>query len=417
VAAAPILPRIIQASYDATAHLLVVSEAVKDTSAVSVDLPSIAKSSEVVGRVKRKLNLDDDVDALRKHIKAKVLPRSSVLEITYRDTDKIRAARITNAIADETSTYYHEIATGRYDDVTLKMSKTIAQLRSKIDDANARLQNASVNNPYADSDKASDNMTTQVASLHALRDQAFADLIADSAAYSALKAQGPKIAGIVEHEILAHDPAYSDMEAQVAADEALLATQRATYTDTNPAVVSQAEKVALERKQLNDARAGALRSRTASSPSYAQNVLDQRTAAGKAAGDRARVQALDAQIAVAEQQIRATFGPGSPVQALRAERDAAQQQYLALTQRLSAAQADAAQAASLGTLVVVDRAIPNASRWQLLFEYFPLIYALVVCALAIAAAYAVENVDRRFWDSKDLEDLYGQPVFEIGKLE
>ena len=416
VAASPFLPRLIHASYDATARLLAVSEVAKDTSATSVDLPSVAQSTEVVDRVNRRLNLSDDVD-VRHHIKAKVLPRSSILEITYRDIEKERAATIANAVADETVAYYHEIATRRYDDVTRQLNQAIAKLRSEIDAANGRLQRASVNNPYANYDKASEDLAARIAGLHAQRDQAYADLIADSATSSALQAQGPKIAGIVKQEILAADPVYTEIQKQLASDEATLAAQRATYTDSNPAVAALLSKVELERTQLLAAEQAALKNRAGSSASYASNVLAERQASGKTAADRARLQAIDTELAEAEQQARDTFGPGATVGVLRAERDAAQQQYLALTQRLSAAQADAAQAASLGTLVVVDRAIPSDSHWQLLFEYFPLLYALSVCALAILAAYAVDGTDRRFWDSKDLEDLYGRPVFEIGKHE
>ncbi len=416
VAASPFLPRLIHASYDATARLLVVSEVAKDTSATSVDLPSVAQSTEVVDRVNRRLNLSNDVD-VRHHIKAEVLPRSSILEITYRDVDKERAATIANAVADETITYYHEIATNRYDDVTRKLNHAIAQLRSQIDATNNRLQSASFKNAYANSDKASEDLATRIAELHAARDQAYADLISDRATDRALRVQRWKITSIVRQETLANDPVYTMIQGKVASDEASLAEQRSRYTDTNPAVVALAEKVALEREQLKAAEARALERRSGSSPAYVSNVLEQGRAASKTAGDQARVQALDAEISVAEQQAKDTFGPGASVGALRAERDAAEQQYLALTQRLSAAQADAAQAASLGTLVVVDRAIPGDSHWQLLFEYFPLLYALSVCALAILAAYAVDGMDRRFWDSKDLEDLYGRPVFEIGKHE
>lgn len=412
VVAAPFLPSVIHASYVATAQLLVVSEIPKDTSQVSADLPSIAQSSAVLERVKHDLSISPDLD-LRDRVRAKVLPRSSIMQITYRDRESERAATIANAIADETVVYYHEIATRRYDDVTRQLSQTITQLRSQIDAVNGRLQRVY---PYANSDRAGEDLSTRVDALRSQRDQAYADLVSDRATDRAFAEQGPKIAGIVKQEVLQHDPSYTDIQEQLAGDEATLASQRATYTSAYPAVAALSEKVALERKQLKAIEEASLRSRSGSSPSYASNVLDQRKSASKTAGDEARVRALDAELVDAERHLRDTFGPGASVAALRAERDAAQQQYLTLTQRLSTAQADAAQAASLGTLVVVDRAIPSKAQWQLLFAYFPLFYSLFICALAIAAAFALESMDRRFWEATDLEDVYGRPVFEIGEI-
>ncbi len=415
-AVAPLLPHLIQPLFHATARLLVVNEATKDTSATSVDLPSIAQSSEVLTRVKNRVLVDKELVAFRKDVSAKVLPRSSIMEVTYRDRDSERAATIANAVADETVVYYREISTRRYDDVIKQLSGTIAQLRSQINGIDKRLQFVSIDNPYANlSDKASDDLTTQLGTLRTLRDQAYADLLADRAADSALASQGPKIAGIVQREALNSDPTYTALEAKLAADEATLAAQSASYTSSNPTLIATKEKVEFERGQLRAAEAAALQRHTGSSQSYASNALEQRKAAGKAAGDEARVQALNAEIADAERQLRETVGPGATVGILRAERDAAQQQYLALTQRLSAAQADATQAASLGTLVVVDRAIPDTSVAQLFFAYFPLVYSLLVCGLAIGVAYVLEGIDRRFREPKDLEDLYGRPVFEIGK--
>jgi capsular polysaccharide biosynthesis protein len=413
VALSPFLPRMLHVTYHATARLLVVNEAQKDTTSAGADLPTIAQSSAVLERVKRKLKLDEDVIAIRKAVKGKVLARSSIMEVTYRDQDPDRAALIANTVADETAVYYHEIATGRYDDVIRRLNENIAQRKAEVDAVNKRLQLAAVNNPYANASKASDDLMGQIGNLQALRDQAYADLLADRAALSAVTAQGPKIAGIVRQEALKSDAVYTGVEAQLALDEAALSVQRATYTDSNPAVISVREKVILERKQLRTMEAASLRKHRGSSATFASNALDEGKAAGKVASDEARVQAYDGEIAVAQQHFRETFGPGASIAVMHAERDAAQQQYLALVQRLSEAQADATQAASLGTLVVVDRALAGESLWRMVFAYFPLVYGLFVCALALAAAYAAESLDRRLRHPEDLEDLYGRPVFEI----
>ena len=412
---APFVPMILHPTYHATARLLVVNEVSKTTVDASADVPTIAQSGAVLERVKDRLKLDGDLEDFRRRVKAKVPAHSSIMEITAGDRDADRAATIANAIADETVLYYRQIATQRYQDVTQQLGQTIVQLRSQIDGVNKRLQKVSVDNPYANSDKASDDLTAQIGTLKMIRNQAYADLLADRATSSALADQGSKIGGIVDREALKNDPVYTALEAQIAADEATLAVQNATYTSANPALISVREKVALERSQLQDAKAAALQKRADSSTTYATQTLAERSAAGKVAGDEARLRALDTEIADDERHLRDTFGPGASVQVLRAERDAAQQQYLAVTQRLSTAQADQTQAASLGTLVVVDRAVAYTALWKLVFTLFPLIYALFVCALAVAAAYGLETIDRRFRDSREIEEFYGRPVFEIGR--
>jgi hypothetical protein len=142
------------------------------------------------------------------------------------------------------------------------------------------------------------------------------------------------------------------------------------------------------------------------SPSYTQTILDKERADGVVAADRERLEATDAQLAQEQDHLRHVAGAGAVVSTLRAERDAALQQYIALTQRLSTAQGDAAQAASLGSLVVVSRAIPGKS--DLLVYMIAL--GLLILALSIGLAYAFDAADRRFWGDREIERVYGRPV-------
>jgi hypothetical protein len=82
-----------------------------------------------------------------------------------------------------------------------------------------------------------------------------------------------------------------------------------------------------------------------------------------------------------------------------------------LTERLSTAQGDAAQAASLGSLVVVSRAVPGPSS---LLTWLQAIGILIV-ALAFGAAYIADAIDRRLWGVQEIENAYGRPVLvEVG---
>jgi hypothetical protein len=203
---------------------------------------------------------------------------------------------------------------------------------------------------------------------------------------------------MVRADVLQHDPQYQELQSQFTADAAQLAASRVSHTESFPGVVALAEKVDREKDQLKASEASAVRNGAGLSPSYTL------------AGDRARLNALDMQLAEERANLQRLASPGAAIGTVRAERDAAQQQYLSLTERLSAAQADAAQAASLGTLVVIDRAVASANPGWLISPHLFVILGLIVLALAIAAAYVADNVDRRFWEASDMENLYDRPV-------
>jgi capsular polysaccharide biosynthesis protein len=98
---------------------------------------------------------------------------------------------------------------------------------------------------------------------------------------------------------------------------------------------------------------------------------------------------------------------------VRALRDAEEAQYQALALRLSNAQANSAEANSLGSVAVIDRA--EIAEPSLLGPNLLLALGLCVAlALAIAAAYFAESLDPRFITPTDVESVYGRPV--LGSL-
>ena len=152
----PIVARVIPA-YKGKAELLIVSEALKDTTVSDPDLPSIITSTEVLNRVISRLSLDTDPIALAKKIKTKLPAKSSIIELTYKDIDPTRAVTVTNAIADAASSYFHEVATRGYIQVLSALGKRIAESRAKIAEADRLLQRASAKNAFVSSDKALDD--------------------------------------------------------------------------------------------------------------------------------------------------------------------------------------------------------------------------------------------------------------------
>jgi uncharacterized protein involved in exopolysaccharide biosynthesis len=393
-------------AYKGEADLLVVSQALKDTTLSDPDLPSIITSTAVLSRVIDRLKLDTDPVTLSKKVKTKLPAKSSILELTYKDTDGVKAANVANAIADEAVSYFHDIATRGYADVLAALNKRIAQSKATIAEADKRLQHASANSGFASSDKALDDLTSQINDLQVQRGQINASLAADQATASALEKQLGDIRPIVRGEILQKDVVYQQVQTEVGRDTADLVSERASFQDSFPGLRALGQRVNRERDQANSAASVAIENGAGESPSYTQTVLDSERADGVVAADRERLRATDAQVADMQNHLRQVAGAGAVVGTLRAERDAALQQYITLTQRLSAAQGDAAQAASLGTLVVVSRAIPGTSLlWAWLLGI-----GILVLALAVGAAYAFDAIDRRLWGNREIEHVYGRPI-------
>jgi capsular polysaccharide biosynthesis protein len=131
-----------------------------------------------------------------------------------------------------------------------------------------------------------------------------------------------------------------------------------------------------------------------------------------AAGDRAKVEAIDGQIAVAQGHLRDLPGTGSVVNLLRTEREGAKTSYAATIARLTDTQANQAAAASLGALVVIDKATQADPRIPRLAMDF--IVAFILLALAVSIAYAVDVLDPTLRSPEAIEKLYGIPI--VGNL-
>jgi uncharacterized protein involved in exopolysaccharide biosynthesis len=405
----PVAAEVIPA-YKSKADLLIVSQTSKDTTLSDPDIPSIVTSTSVLDRVIHRLHLKTNPNALAKKIKTKLPAKSSILEITYHDTDGVRAADVVNAIADEAATYFHGIATRGYGEVLRALDARISDSRHQIALADSALQHTSADNAFVSSDKALDDLTSQIDDLRAQRAQVVASLAADKAAAYALDTQADHIASIARGEILEKDVIYQQLLSGLSKDVADLASERSSFQPDFPGLSALAKRVTRERAEVQAAAAAATTNGAGESSSATQTVLDTEHAKGLVASDRERLRAIDGQIADEQRHLQRVAGAGAAVGTLRAERDAALQQYMSLTQRLSSAQGDAAQAASLGTLVVVSRAIPGPSvLWAWLIAL-----SVLILGLAIGAAYTAEAIDRRLWGIREMRRAYGRPVIEMG---
>jgi uncharacterized protein involved in exopolysaccharide biosynthesis len=402
--ALPLFAMLAPPTHKATAELLLVSQALKDTTEANPDLPSIVTSTEVLDRVIDRLNLNTNPTSFAQSIKTKSPTKASSIEVTYQDPDGVKAATVANALADESARYFHEVATRGYAASIKSLHEHIAESKAEISEDDRLLQ---AKHAYASSDKVIDDLTSRVDGLEAQRLGLASTLAADRAAVASLNWQLRDIDPIVRGEILTKDVVYLQTQSELAKDVADLHSERASFRNNFPGLAALEARVESERSQLKSLEAAAVKDGAGLSSSSTQTVLDRDRAVGAAASDVERLRATDAQLADERRRLEDVAGAGAAIGTLRAERGAALQQYLNLTQRLGTTLGDAAQAASLGTLVVVSRAlpIPSESRKEIVA-----LGALLILALAVGAAYVLDEIDRRLWGVREIENLYGRPV-------
>ncbi|MBV9646482.1 MAG: hypothetical protein JO043_03370 [Candidatus Eremiobacteraeota bacterium] len=410
-AALSLVPR----TYAAAAHVLIVNESEgRDPSVSSVDLPSVATSTVVLRRVRDRLALPLTLMDLKRGLRARVTARSSIMEIAYRDRSPERAVFVPNVVADELSRYYDEISKERADRNVAKLNAAVNAARTQVRSLDAQLARQAGAAPFVDSEKSLETITGRLDDLQSQRQMAGALLAADSASADALQGRAAETSALARHEILSNDALYRGLADGTARDEAQLAFDRASFTDRYPGLRGLEAKVDAERVSVRAAARRALSSPDAFSTSRAASALDAAKARALVKGDEAKIGALDALIATQQQRLNRLPQAAATVSTLRLERDAAQADFLALSNRRAAAIANRAEALSLGSIVVVDRAVrAEAATIGLGRSMAALVAVLVAAGLALIGAFFVDGIDQRLRDATQIERLYGAPLYAV----
>ena len=406
--------------YLAGANVLVVNGNTRDDPTLSSpDLPSIATSTVVLERVRKDLKLDMSLQDLKRHMSAKPPPfKSSILRIQYTDSDSARAALVTNTVADELANYYREISKSRYDEDLAGLNAELAKQRERIrqidrqvgPEARALLDWSDAKSVNLDATGPSDG--GQGANLERDRELAKATLQGDEAALASVRVDADSRAQMARSEILSKDQTYQNLRAAATADSTALVRAQATYTSEYPGIRALEEKVANLKDAVAAEEARALASPESYSPALAAAGAEERKAEAVVEADRARIAAFD-------RLMGKDHGRGSSSLAtLRLERDAAKENYLAISSRVAAALANRADALSLGSVVVVDRAIDSETQIGLGRRQLSILLALLILAVSIGSALLADIVNPRLRRVAQIETLYGKPVIAtLGKAK
>lgn len=400
----------IPSSYAGVSHVvLVAAGGGRDPSVGIIDLPSIATSTVVLERVRSSLKLRMPLVNLKANVSAGEVGRSSIMAISFRDRSAERAIAVPNAVADQLSQYYDEISTERYDVNVDRLSAELAAQSAKIDALDKEMSGVANSDPFVISDRAVDNITTNLAALQQQRAIAVAELQGDQA-LAATTAPNPQLLKTARHEILAGNPTYVDQQSATAKDATALNADRATYTGSFPGLPGEVAKVEADDAATNAVAEKALSDPNAYSPSAAAAYADHAKQLAAVAGDTARLKSIDDLLAKNQDALNDIPVTGAKYAQLSAKLSTMQTEYTALASRRANALANRAEASSLGSVVVLDRAIKADTQLVSGRTRAAGVALVLVFALAIGAAFLVESLDPRIRRREQVEELYGIPV-------
>jgi uncharacterized protein involved in exopolysaccharide biosynthesis len=375
--------------------LIVNGNSRNDPTLSSPDLPSIVGGTNVLERVQRKLGLTTTLVTMKKNLVAKPPAyRSGIMRIQYTDSDRDRAAMVVNGVADELASYYTELSTARYDADLHALDVEISKQKKRLGSIDAQLSARGGEYLATDDDQAGGSSGVQIGALESQRSLAHADLQGDIA-----RAQAASMGA--RGDVLLGDALYQQLQASLTKASADLADARSRYTAQYPGLPALQNRV--------DSLKAAVAQEAAKSRSDAGATPDEVKAQGSIGADRAKVDALDEQFA-AENQRRSVAGP---LELLVLERQQVLHEYQSIAAHRATLLADRVDALSLGSVEVVDRAIPGEAQSGPGPIRLTLIAAFFMSLVAFGSAFLADQLDPRLRRVAQIEGLYGKPLIAI----
>jgi capsular polysaccharide biosynthesis protein len=399
-------------TYAAAARVLIVNQSGgRDSAITSVDLPSVATSTVVLERVLDDLKIPVSLIALKHNLKARVSERSNIMDITYQDASPDSVIAVPNAVADELVRTYRSISTKGAEDDVRKLDEALDQMRQQMHAIDQEMGVLAAKYPYLGTDSPVQTLSNRLNTLQGERTAALSTLTGDQAAADASSPHSDAMSRIARHEILESDAVYQQLVDGSSKDAANLAFDKSTFSDRYPRLNSLRQQVQSERAFVQQEERRALSSRDAFSISQVQSALANGRAQALVAGDRSRLAGVDTLIAETRSQLQNMPEAATRFAFLRLQHDAAVANYLGVSSRRTQAIAERAESQSLGSIVVIDRAVrANATIVGYGRSLLAVVTAFATGLIAISMAFLVEALDPRLRRAEQIEALYGRPL-------
>lgn len=395
-------------------------QAVNDTAHLSVrteDLPALAESTSVVSYLAHAIHFNGKLSALRPRIRVRLAEGSSIMPITFSAADEREAIAGANALADALTSYDRKVTTSRFDRLVDDLQSQIRRSGRTLADLDQRLASITAEHPLLGGTKdGGASLTSRIVDLEAKRDDADALLQGDQEVANGLAALIHSTRPLANEELSDSDQVYSQLKAQYAADAAHLAFIQKQYSGRYPGLPELLNQQRKEIAQLNRRRTNAVSRSPLFSKTYA-GIYTQRAAAdAKVASDQAIITAYNERLHEQRQQLLSSTGESTGLAELRREHDAEDAAYAQLASRLTSAIADRSEAASLGSIAVIDRA-DSASRatWST-SKLIGLAGFLCALFIGLGIGYLLEAYRNNLDAPEKIIKLYGAPVYAtVGK--
>jgi polysaccharide biosynthesis transport protein len=388
-------------TYQATANVLIVNgNSRNDPTLSSPDLPSIVGSTVVLEHVQQNLGIATPLLTMKKQLVAKPPAyRSGIMRIQYTDSDPNRAAMVANGIADELARYYSELSTARYDDDLRALDDELSKQKRRLENIDAQIRAQGGDDYVATDEKNDDAPGSQLNALESQRALANAELQGDIAHAQAAAVD-------VQHGILLSDPVYEQLQASLSKASAELADARSRYTAQYPGLPALQDRVDSLKAAAAQEADRALSSARATAPIALAASSDESKARASVEADRAKVTALDQELASENKDLKVA----SSLELLQLARDEDLREYQSIVARRATSLADRADALSLGSVEVVDRAIASEAQSGIGRTRLTLTALFIVAILAFGSAFLADQLDPSLRRATQIEALYGKPL-------
>jgi len=382
---------------------------------LSADLPALATSTTVLERLSQDIRWKGTLGGLKGRIRAKATGDSSIMTLQYTAKQSDEAIEGANALADEVVRSYRELATERFDSLIGDLRTELAARRKQLTSLDTQLESFAKDYPYVDvsatqsgsSDPSS--VYGRFIALRTERDELQAAVRGDAATAATMSRVVVDAVPSALREIVNNDSVYRTLHDQYARDLAQLKRLESFGTTLYPGLSELRETVAREASGVATARRRAEAAGPLANPNYAQALDAKARADAQLDGDRAKLAGIDMEIAALNADV-ARNGIANKVARVRRDRQNIELDYAALGERLIKTIGDRAEAASTGSVIVMDRAAYSESAGWSGGKVIAVGLVFFSIWLAVSLALAIEGAHERFGKPGPAERIYGAPV-------
>jgi uncharacterized protein involved in exopolysaccharide biosynthesis len=379
-----------------------------------LDMATLATSDVVTTRTMRALHIDMSPSEFAASIVTKPAYQSNIMPISFTSPDPKVAVDAANGIAESLRGYFLEITRSRFDGISAYLDKAMRKRQAQVVELDRRLDVQASGDPTLAEDGAATILNQQLATLTWERDHNDALL---TGAQALAATDGPhldRIEPLVKQQIAGTDYVYRQLQVQWALDAAQLAAKHAEYTSSYPGLKGLTKKVQGEGDSVDERLSELSAKPSEDSYAYVGALSNADYHNALVQGSQAQVAAYDREIARVRAELARVPTDGARLAALRRERDTAREAYQTLAERRELLLAEQAQAATTGTVEIIDRArVASVSKKRGVLLNVGA--ALGFILLAVTIAFLLDSADQRMRSIDSIAELYGKPV--VGTLK